>query len=249
MSFENLGLSLLALFLQLFVVVITIAVCKAKLLYLGINAALFFLISHTTPSYVPLTWLCFAVALLFVLESLSDTHSVWLDRWKRFSTCVLVLDLVVGNLYDDFFTEAFLFLIPYLALNAAAYLGLLIAAWPIPDPTDPPTDKRTKAWRAVCGGPTRLPTLSEKRNAAAGISGRAEEKAAAFPVVLGKNSGGPAELRKKRRFGQGQEKNSGGWRMVRRTAGCVSVRTEKRRSAAQRASGFCAAGRGKAETA
>ena len=157
MSFENLGLSLLALFLQLFVVVITIAVCKAKLLYLGINAALFFLISHTTPSYVPLTWLCFAVALLFVLESLSDTHSVWLDRWKRFSTCVLVLDLVVGNLYDDFFTEAFLFLIPYLALNAAAYLGLLIAAWPIPDPTDPPTDKRTKAWRAVCGGPTRLP--------------------------------------------------------------------------------------------
>lgn len=87
-------------------------------------------------------------------------------------------------------------------------------------------------------------TLSEKRNAAAGISGRAEEKAAAFPVVLGKNSGGPAELRKKRRFGQGQEKNSGGWRMVRRTAGCVSVRTEKRRSAAQRASGFCAAGRG-----
>ena len=129
MSFENLGLSLLALFLQLFVVVITIAVCKAKLLYLGINAALFFLISHTTPSYVPLTWLCFAVALLFVLESLSDTHSVWLDRWKRFSTCVLVLDLVVGNLYDDFFTEAFLFLIPYLALNAAAYLGLLIAAW------------------------------------------------------------------------------------------------------------------------
>lgn len=92
-------------------------------------------------------------------------------------------------------------------------------------------------------------TLSEKRNAAAGISGRAEEKAAAFPVVLGKNSGGPAELRKKRRFGQGQEKNSGGWRMVRRTAGCVSVRTEKRRSAAQRASGFCAAGRGKAETA
>lgn len=53
MSFENLGLSLLALFLQLFVVVITIAVCKAKLLYLGINAALFFLISHTTPSYVP----------------------------------------------------------------------------------------------------------------------------------------------------------------------------------------------------
>lgn len=60
MSFENLGLSLLAFFLQLFVVVITIAVCKAKLLYLGINAALFFLISHTTPSYVPLTWLCFA---------------------------------------------------------------------------------------------------------------------------------------------------------------------------------------------
>ena len=133
MSFENLGLSLLAFFLQLFVVVITIAVCKAKLLYLGINAALFFLISHTTPSYVPLTWLCFAVALLFVLESLSDTHSVWLDRWKRFSTCVLVLDLVVGNLYDDFFTESFLFLIPYLVLNAAAYLGLLIAAWPIPD--------------------------------------------------------------------------------------------------------------------
>ena len=120
MSFENLGLSLLAFFLQLFVVVITIAVCKAKLLYLGINAALFFLISHTTPSYVPLTWLCFAVALLFVLESLSDTHSVWLDRWKRFSTCVLVLDLVVGNLYDDFFTESFLFLIPYLALNGQA---------------------------------------------------------------------------------------------------------------------------------
>ena len=145
MSFENLGLSLLAFFLQLFVVVITIAVCKAKLLYLGINAALFFLISHTTPSYVPLTWLCFAVALLFVLESLSDTRSVWLDRWKRFSTCVLVLDLVVGNLYDDFFTEAFLFLIPYLVLNAAAYLGLLIAAWPSPDPTDPPTDKRTNA--------------------------------------------------------------------------------------------------------
>lgn len=107
MSFENLGLSLLALFLQLFVVVITIAVCKAKLLYLGINAALFFLISHTTPSYVPLTWLCFAVALLFVLESLSDTHSVWLDRWKRFSTCVLVLDLVVGNLYDDFSPKPF----------------------------------------------------------------------------------------------------------------------------------------------
>ena len=87
-------------------------------------------------------------------------------------------------------------------------------------------------------------TLSEKRNAAAGISGRAEEKAAAFPVVLGKNSGVPRRTEKKAAFRAGARKISGGLRRFRRTAGCVSVRTEKRRPAAQRASGFCAAGRG-----
>ena len=71
-------------FLLAIIVVITICICKLKLLYLGLNAGVFFLLYKTISiSYVPWTWLCFAISFVFLLGSLPENESTWLRNGKN----------------------------------------------------------------------------------------------------------------------------------------------------------------------
>ncbi|HAY63170.1 MAG TPA: hypothetical protein DCX90_06115 [Ruminococcaceae bacterium] len=115
-------------FLLAIIVVITICICKLKLLYLGLNAGVFFLLYKTISiSYVPWTWLCFAISFVFLLGSLPENESTWLRKWKKYVVFVSVADFIFGNIYDDFFIKSMYFLILWFAVNMAAYIGLYCA--------------------------------------------------------------------------------------------------------------------------
>ena len=111
-------------FLLTIIVLITVCICKKKLLYLGLNAAVFFFLYKTINiSYVPWIWLCFAFSFVFLIESLSGNGSTRLKNWKRYVAFVSTADFIFGNIYDDFFTESMYFLIPWFIANIIAYIG------------------------------------------------------------------------------------------------------------------------------